>query len=364
MTSIEDTLNKIYYDPSKGLVSEDKFYAKVKHLGITRKDVHEYIKKQKVNQLHKPVIIKHKNYYPIRGLPGTYQMDIMFYSQYKQQNRGYTCMLCIIEVTSRRGYIYKMKSKADTYDCFKQFLSDIKYDIRTIGSDSGTEFLNNKMNKLLKEHHILHIIAQPGDHAKQGKIERFNKTIRNIIERYFTAFKTVRWENVINSIVDNYNNTVHSAIGIAPADVTEEDEDRIRLKTAQRILDIKNRTNQINLGDDVRIVRKSSLFEKGAIAKYSDEIYTVYAKDGTNGYRLKNSDGNVIPKAYQTYQLQPIKESKEMPVEAKDDRAKIDSNNRVRRRVRKAGVDETNIINKIRSRTPKRHLIADEYMYE
>lgn len=66
MTSIEDTLNKIYYDPSKGLVSEDKFYAKVKHLGITRKDVHEYIKKQKVNQLHKPVIIKHSNDMPER----------------------------------------------------------------------------------------------------------------------------------------------------------------------------------------------------------------------------------------------------------------------------------------------------------
>ena len=45
-------LQKVYYDPKIGLVSEDRLYKKLKSQGITRKQVSEFLRKQQVQQLH------------------------------------------------------------------------------------------------------------------------------------------------------------------------------------------------------------------------------------------------------------------------------------------------------------------------
>ena len=53
-----------------------------------------------------------------------------------------------------------------------------KYKISIITSDNGTEFLNNKVLKFLDKQHIKHFNNEPGDHNTMGKIERFNRTLK------------------------------------------------------------------------------------------------------------------------------------------------------------------------------------------
>jgi len=43
-------------------------------------------------------------------------------------------------------------------------------------------------------------------------IECFNQTIKIAIMQYMTAQGTKRWYDVIDALVDNYNNTYHSTI--------------------------------------------------------------------------------------------------------------------------------------------------------
>ena len=53
-----------------------------------------------------------------------------------------------------------------------------KYKITIITSDNGKEFMNIKVQRYLKEEHIEHFNNEPGDHHTMGKIERFNRTLK------------------------------------------------------------------------------------------------------------------------------------------------------------------------------------------
>ena len=54
MSNPYSLLQKLYYDPSQGLISQEKFFQKVKHIlpQITRKQVNDFIKNQEVYQQH------------------------------------------------------------------------------------------------------------------------------------------------------------------------------------------------------------------------------------------------------------------------------------------------------------------------
>lgn len=47
-------------------------------------------------------------------------------------------------------------------------------------------------------------------------IERFNRTIRTKIDNYMKEYNTHRFVDIIKDLIYNYNNTVHSSIGITP----------------------------------------------------------------------------------------------------------------------------------------------------
>lgn len=359
MSKLED----IYYNPDKGLIGPDKLYEKIKkmNLPIKKEEILDFLKNQKTYQLHKRITKQPKLYMPISGLGGTYQMDIMFYSQYKHQNRGWSCILTIINVISRKAYAYKMKGKDETYTNLVTFLKNVDGNVDTLISDNGTEFLNNKVEKLLHDHNILHITADPGDHYKMGMIERFNKTLRGLIERYFTAYNTVRWENVLDKLIDNYNSTEHRSIGMAPNDVTEKDIENIIERNQDRAEAIRDKVASFEVGDKVRIVRRKELFEKGAIPKYSPEVYTI-AEISRNGFKLKNESGNIIPSVYKLYQIQKIDEINDPKFEEeKHDRKTIDKTNRVDRRLRKEGVEPALETRQLRSRKPTSQLEDSKY---
>lgn len=48
------------------------------------------------------------------------------------------------------------------------------------------------------------------------KIERFNRTIRDKIHKYQITFKTKKFIDNLQTLVNSYNNTVHSLINMTP----------------------------------------------------------------------------------------------------------------------------------------------------
>ena len=47
-------------------------------------------------------------------------------------------------------------------------------------------------------------------------IERFNRTIRDKINKYMMAYDTHQFIDDIKLLVENYNNTLHSSINMTP----------------------------------------------------------------------------------------------------------------------------------------------------
>ena len=81
--------------------------------------------------------------------------------------------------------------------------------------------------------------------------------------RYFTAKRTKRYVDVLPDLVHSYNNTHHRSIGMAPMEVTADNEDVVR----ERLYFLKSKTLRwkFNVGDKVRISMQRRPFRKGYV---------------------------------------------------------------------------------------------------
>ena len=60
--------------------------------------------------------------------------------------------------------------------------------------------------------------------AKASIVERFNRTLKSRLYRYFTAANTTQYLDILPSLVQRYNEDVHRSIGMVPKDVTVKNE--------------------------------------------------------------------------------------------------------------------------------------------
>ena len=97
--------------------------------------------------------------------------------------------------------------------------------------------------------------------GKSVVAERFIRTLRNV---YF---------DVLDAIVNKYNNTVHRAIKMKPIDVTSD-------SYAEYNKDCNEKDPKFGAGDLVRIQKCKNVFAKGYTQNWSEEIcFVIKAKN-------------------------------------------------------------------------------------
>ena len=141
--------------------------------------------------------------------------------------------------------------------------------------------------------------------TKNSMVERFNRTLKERIERYFTETSTKRWIDILDDFVSNINHSKNRSIGIAPSQVTFENANKIwkRLYPNQSV---NVKCDKIKVGDRVRTVLKQNIFAKGYHQAWSDDMFTVSAIEKSMGiclYRLKNNSGDLLPHKYYISEL-------------------------------------------------------------
>ena len=62
---------------------------------------------------------------------------------------------------------------------------------------------------------------------KAAVVERFNRTLKEKMWRYFSHTQNYRYIEVLPDLVYSYNNTYHRTIKTSPSQVTKENEDKI-----------------------------------------------------------------------------------------------------------------------------------------
>jgi hypothetical protein len=83
-------------------------------------------------------------------------------------------------------------------------------------TDNGKEFQNRKITNWMDQHLITSQYCEKDEKKCLGVAERFNRTIKLMIEKYLTSMNTNRWIDHLEDFVDNYNSSYHSSIRTIP----------------------------------------------------------------------------------------------------------------------------------------------------
>ena len=86
--------------------------------------------------------------------------------------------------------------------------------------DQGSEFYNNSFQDFLKINNIK--MCSSYHEGKSVVAERFITILKNKIFKHVTVISKNVYFDVLNDIVDKYNNTVHRTIKMKPIDVTND----------------------------------------------------------------------------------------------------------------------------------------------
>ena len=139
---------------------------------------------------------------------------------------------------------------------------------------------------------------------KPSVIERFNRTFKNMMFKKFTENDNTIFYNILDELVDEYNNKYHETIKMSPI----EGSKKINEKKMQQIYNFKN-TNKIaefKIGDRVRIFLEKNFFEKSYETNWTEEIFVIYDIKYSNVpfYYLKNLNREEIKVAFYEQELQ------------------------------------------------------------
>ena len=83
--------------------------------------------------------------------------------------------------------------------------------------DNGREFYNRSMKSLLQNNDIE--LCSTHNEGKSVVAERFIRTLKNKIYKYFTSVSKNMYIDKLDDIVNKYNNTYRSTIKIKPVNV-------------------------------------------------------------------------------------------------------------------------------------------------
>ncbi len=120
---------------------------------------------------------------------------------------------------------------------------------------------------------ITHITTESPD-IKAANAERYIRTLKSRLWKYFTTKKTFRYLDVLQSIVRSINKTYTKTLGCRPIDVTQKNEKEIR----ERLYGEKSKKTtcfEYDIGDKVRIAKEKTLFKKGYLPNYTEEVFEI-----------------------------------------------------------------------------------------
>ena len=199
-------------------------------------------------------------------------------------------------------------------------------------SDKGLEFTAHAVKDQLKLWTIQQSVAQNPD-VKAGIAERFIRTVKGRLYKFFTAEKTTRWIDVLPELVDMLNRSKTRATGMRPIDVTFENADAVctflvfsifhyffQFQVWEKVYGKEVREKWVTqrdpklqpkheVGETVRISKEKKAFDKGYLPQFSDEVYVVdkVTNFHPTTYRLKTKDGRPIQGTFYPQELSRTK---------------------------------------------------------
>ena len=216
------------------LYSNKKTDIKTKHeLNKMTKLANELHRQRLAEELHKP-FRKPPQYSKVsfRSKDNIWNADLIIVSK---PDAGYKYILTIMDGYTRYAWTVSLKDKKGetVANAFKDVMKKSNRKPNKLWVDQGKEFYNQHMYKLFKfkDKDILekdengeykNQIYSVFNTQKNPLIERLNRTILNKLSKQQTINGNQKWLHILPTITKNYNNTIHSSIGISPAEASKD----------------------------------------------------------------------------------------------------------------------------------------------
>ena len=217
--SVAQALLKRYHNPAApGSLGGIQRFAKAYKIPL--KTAQNLLRKDLAYTLHKP---RRRRFPTLPVVVGTiddqWVADLVEVQNLAKYNRGIRYLLTVIDVLSKYAWVEPLKDKTGT-SIVKALESIVKQGRKPnrLQTDKDKEFYNKTVTTWLKEKDIHHFSTK-GD-AKASVVERFNRTLKQRLYRYFTAANTLAFVDILPDLVKGYNATKYRSIGMAPEQVT------------------------------------------------------------------------------------------------------------------------------------------------
>src|SRR6266516_4111448 len=144
-------------------------------------------------------------------------------------------MLNVIDVFFKYAWSVPMKNKTGltTLEAFRKIVKESSRIPKHLWVDRGLEFYNKDVKSWLKENNI--IMYSTYSERKSVVLERFNRTLKEIMWKRFTAENIRNWIDMLDKLMHGYNNKIHSTTGMTPVKASKKQNEMksIRYTTAK-----------------------------------------------------------------------------------------------------------------------------------
>ena len=219
-------------------------------LGVHNKILSEELHKSKrKNYPRRRIIVNH--------IDEIFAADLVEMQKFSKLNKGYRYLITCIDIFSKFAWVIPLKNKKGI--TIKSALQKIfnKRKPKFLWTDNGKEFYNKQVQDLLNENNIK-LYSTNNSEIKSAVIERFNRTFKNMMYKKFTENNNTIFYNILDELVNNYNNKYHSTIKMSPIEGSKKINEN-KIKNIYNFEKTK-KPGRFKIGDRVRIKFRKKYF--------------------------------------------------------------------------------------------------------
>ena len=202
-----------------------------------------------------------------------------------RKNEGIKYLLYAIDLLSKYAFVIPLKDKkgVSIVNAFDKIIKQSNRKPNKIWVDQGSEFYNHVFKKWLSNNDI--IMYSTYNEGKPVAAERFIRTLKNKLYKHMMATGKNKYYDVLDDVVNKYNNTKHNTIKMKPKDVGNNNK-RVYID------EHNEKRSRFKVGGRVRISKFKNIFAKGYAPNWSTEIFVVDKINDTVPYTYNLKDLN------------------------------------------------------------------------
>ena len=141
----------------------------------------------------------------VLGIDDQWQADLVDLSSLKKYNQPYRYLLTCIDIFSKFAWVVPMRDKTGHHmvQVFAKIFKERKP--QNLQTDDGTEFKNRVFQAFLKKQGVYFFTTK--NETKASVVERFNRTIKSRMWKYFTSRNSNKYVGVIPKLVRDRKST-------------------------------------------------------------------------------------------------------------------------------------------------------------